>query len=60
MREVARSRAVFGLTLLLLGLGAAAGAQPAYRVKDLNTTRPGGIESPLGPNYFLEGFVAAR
>ena len=58
MSDAVRSTKVaFTLPLLLL-LGAVAQAQPAFRVKDINTTRSDGIQSPLGNNYFLDNFVA--
>jgi ELWxxDGT repeat protein len=45
MSNAARSKKVaFTLPLLLLFLGAAALAQPAFQVKDINTTRSGGID----------------
>jgi len=50
-------KATFALPLLFL-FGVAAQAQPAFLVKDLNTTRSDGISSEYGPNSFLDGFVA--
>jgi ELWxxDGT repeat protein len=58
MSDTAHLKAVLVLPLVLFSFGAAALAQPAFRVKDINTTRSDGIQYPLGPNYFLENLVA--
>jgi ELWxxDGT repeat protein len=47
MSGTGRSKAVFTL-LVLFGLAAMAGAQPAFLVKDLNTTRPGDSDPVSG------------
>ena len=52
------SKVVLAL-LLLVAFGPAAQGQPAFRVKDLNTTRSEGIPSEYGPNAFMDGFVAS-
>src|SRR5215218_9395073 len=58
MSDAARSKKVaFTLPLLLLFFGVAALARPAFRVKDINTTRSDGIQSTLFSN-FQENFVA--
>ncbi len=59
MSDAAQPKKVaFVLPLVLLSFGAAALAQPAFRVKDINTTRSDGIQSAAGANYFLDNFVA--
>jgi ELWxxDGT repeat protein len=58
MSDTAPSKAVFVLPLLLVFFGAAAQAQPAFRVKDFNTTRTAGIGSEFGPNALWDGFAA--
>jgi ELWxxDGT repeat protein len=59
MSDAARSKKVaFTLPLLLLFFGAAAQAQPAFQVRDINTTRSDGIQSPLGRNYYQDNFAA--
>jgi len=57
MSDTTRLTAVLVLPLALLSLGAAALAQPAFRVKDINTTRSDGIQSALG-STFQENLVA--
>ncbi len=57
MSDTAPSKAVFVLLLLLVLFGAAAQAQPAFRVKDLNISRTTGIASEYGPNGLWDGFV---
>jgi ELWxxDGT repeat protein len=58
MSDAARSKVALALPLLLMVLGAAAQAQPAFRVKDINTTRSDGIESALGRNYYQDNLAA--
>lgn len=59
MGDSVHSKAVLALsTVLVLCHGAVAQAQPAYRVKDLNTTRSAGIASEFGPNLYLDGYAA--
>src|SRR5262245_44682918 len=56
MSGTASVKAAFATLLLLTG--AAAHAQTAFLVKDLNTTRSEGIGSERSPNTIWDGFVA--
>lgn len=57
--DAVRSKAVFFLVFLLLLVlfSAVARAQPAFQVKDLNTTRSDGISSQYGLFTVPDGFV---
>jgi ELWxxDGT repeat protein len=60
MSETVQMKAVFALCLALNLFGFAAQAQPAFRVKDLNTTRSEGINNvSIGGAFFPHGFAAA-
>ncbi|HEV8580370.1 MAG TPA: ELWxxDGT repeat protein [Thermoanaerobaculia bacterium] len=58
MRETMHLKAAFALLLLFLLFVAAGQAQPAFRVKDFNTTRSDGTSFEFGPNFFLDSFAA--
>jgi ELWxxDGT repeat protein len=59
MCDTVRFKAVFVLLLLLCLLSAAAPAQPAFQVVDLNTTRSGGINAELFPTHFFPDHFAS-
>src|SRR5215207_3735425 len=58
MSDAAQSRTAFVLPLLLFLYGVAAQAQPAFLVKDLNTTHSEGIGSEYSPNTYWDSSVA--
>jgi ELWxxDGT repeat protein len=60
MCDTVRFKAVFVLLLLLCLLSAAAHAQPAFQVADLNTTQSGGIDAELSSLEYLPRHFASK
>ena len=60
MSDTVRPKAVLAVLLLLCFLAAAARAQPAFQVADLNTARPSGIDAELSTLEYLPRQFAAR
>src|SRR6185295_3047231 len=58
MSDTVHLKAVFALPLVVALFGGAVQAQPAFLVRDLNTTRSEGINSEYGSSFSRDAFVA--